>query len=265
MRKLAGAIAARRAATNFDAAAKLLGSAFQGVRTDTTPLRKLRGWVGRSISELSRCSKPELAARFWRLSAADLRQIESFGKVLEALRPLLKMQLDASADLRAVVLSQAIPDEYREMFAMVGDSANVLDLLDDMLLRAASVDHAADTVTSKTGLVEHLWLAKPRGEWTSADLLKRIDLAIVSPDQLDAWLTYDLERRRATGPLILGLVAAAETGGMPPDHLVLALDYLVFDGRGRRGRRSTFFRSCDNTTADRWMTSCSGLPILTRK
>ena len=143
------------------------------------------------------------------------------------------MQLDASADLRAVVLSQAIPDEYREMFAMVGDSANVLDLLDDMLLRADPWIMRPMTATSKTGLVEHLWLAKPRGEWTSADLLKRIDLAIVSPDQLDAWLTYDLERRRATGPLILGLVAAAETGGMPPDHLVLALDYLVFDRAAR--------------------------------
>ena len=105
--------------------------------------------------------------------------------VLETPRPLLKSNSTLALTLQAVVLSQAIPDEYREMFAMVGDSANVLDLLDDMLLRAASVDHAADTVTSKTGLVEHLWLAKPRGEWTSADLLKRIDLAIVSPDQLD--------------------------------------------------------------------------------
>ena len=64
-------------------------------------------------------------------------------------------------------------------------------------------------------------------------LLERIHMAIGAPDRLDAWLTYDLERRRATGPLILGLVAAAETGSMPAGHLVLAWDYLVFDRAAR--------------------------------
>ncbi len=87
LRKIAGAIAARRAAGEFEVAARLLGPAFEGTRTDTKPLRLLRGWIRRTAGKLSRSARPEIAAHFWMLPATDLEEIADCAKALEPFRP----------------------------------------------------------------------------------------------------------------------------------------------------------------------------------
>lgn len=147
--------------------------------------------------------------------------------------PLLRTQHDLGADLQDIVLIQAISEEYQIVLRSIDDSPGDAGIFEEICLRAEAVDRAVDVVTVQTGLVEHLWLDKPRSEWSGSELVGRINLAVGAPEQLDAWLTYDLERRRAVGPAVSALIAAAETGSLPAAHLVLAWDHIVYDRAAR--------------------------------